>query len=38
MCGIAPIRCGCCAKLTLYFKEDVMEINKNITAVRKGAL
>lgn len=25
-------------KLTLYFKEDVMDINKNITAVRrKGA-
>jgi hypothetical protein len=38
MCGIAPIRRNRCAKLTPYFKEDVMDTNKNITAVRKGAL
>jgi hypothetical protein len=39
MCVIAPIRCTPCEKLTPYLKEDVMDINKNITTVQhKGAI
>lgn len=38
MCVIAPNWCSPHEKLILYFKEDVMDINKNITAVREEAI